>query len=79
MDGRTEKLIRQTLSELRGHVTVVIISHRVDTISQCDLLLILANGKIADFGDRDEVMAGSAYRNIVLARQELDRNPTTGE
>jgi ABC-type multidrug transport system fused ATPase/permease subunit len=79
VDGRTEKLIRQTLSELRGHVTVVIISHRVDTISQCDLLLILANGKIADFGDRDEVMAGSAYRNIVLARQELDRNPATGE
>jgi len=68
VDGRTGKLIRQTLSELRGHVTVVIISHRIETTAQCDLLLVLANGKIADFGERDAVVAGSAYRNIVLSR-----------
>ena len=54
VDGRTEKLIRQTLSELRGHVTVVIISHRIETTAQCDLLLVLANGKIADYGERDD-------------------------
>jgi ATP-binding cassette, subfamily B, bacterial len=74
VDGRTEELIRKTLSELRGHVTVVIISHRIETTSQCDLLLVLANGKVADFGERDVVMAGSAYRDIVLARQGLDRS-----
>ncbi len=66
VDGRTERLIRRTLSELRGHVTVVIISHRIETTSQCDLLLVLSNGKVADFGERDEVVAGSAYNNIVL-------------
>ncbi|MGA2835229.1 MAG: ABC transporter ATP-binding protein [Acidimicrobiales bacterium] len=70
VDGHTEQLIRQTLSELRGHVTVVIISHRIETTAQCDLLLILANGKIADYGERDAVMAGPAYRNIVLNRHE---------
>ncbi len=79
VDGRTEELIRRTLSELRGHVTVVIISHRIETTSQCDLLLVLANGKIADFGPRDAVMAGSPYRDIVLARQELDRGDTPGD
>ena len=79
VDGRTEKLIRQTLSELQGHVTMVIISHRIETTSQCDLLLVLANGKIADFGESDAVMAGSAYRNIVLTRQELERNHTSEE
>jgi ATP-binding cassette, subfamily B, bacterial len=78
VDGRTEKLIRQTLSELRGHVTVVIISHRIETTAQCDLLLVLANGKIADYGERDMVLAGSAYRNIVLSRHELGRDHTSG-
>jgi ABC-type multidrug transport system fused ATPase/permease subunit len=70
VDGRTETLIRQTLSELRGHVTVVIISHRIETTAQCDLLLVMANGKIADYGERDAVLAGAAYRNIVLSRHE---------
>jgi len=71
VDGRTERLIRQTLSDLRGHVTVVIISHRLETTAQCDMLLVLANGKIADYGERDAVLAGAAYRNIVLTRNEV--------
>ncbi len=70
VDGRTETLIRQTLSALRGHVTVVIISHRIETTAQCDLLLVMANGKIADYGERDAVLAGAAYRTIVLSRHE---------
>jgi ATP-binding cassette, subfamily B, bacterial len=71
VDGRTEKLIRQTLSELRGRVTVVIISHRIETTAQCDLLVVLSNGKVADFGERDAIWAGSAYQNIVLNRNEF--------
>jgi ATP-binding cassette subfamily B protein len=77
VDGRTEKLIRRTLSELRGHVTVVIISHRIETTSQCDLLLVLSNGKIADYGERDQVMAGSAYGSIVLTGHELSEVDTS--
>ena len=68
VDGRTERLIRQTLSELRGRVTVVIISHRIETTAQCDLLLVLSNGTIADYGERDDILAGSAYQSIVLSR-----------
>ncbi len=71
VDGRTEKLIRRTLSELRGRVTIVIISHRIETTAQCDQLLVLSDGSIADFGDRDAVLAGSAYQNIVLSRNEF--------
>jgi ATP-binding cassette subfamily B protein len=78
VDGRTEKLIRRTLSELRGRVTVVIISHRIETTAQCDLLLVLSNGRIADYGERDEILAGSAYRDIVLSRQEFDVDHTPG-
>jgi ABC-type protease/lipase transport system fused ATPase/permease subunit len=46
----------------------MIISHRIETTAQCDLLLIMANGKIADYGERDAVLAGPAYRDIVLSR-----------
>jgi ABC-type multidrug transport system fused ATPase/permease subunit len=79
VDGRTEKLIRRTLSELRGHVTVVIISHRIETTAQCDLLLVLSHGKIADYGEREAVMAGSAYGNIVLSGHELDLSLPSGD
>jgi ATP-binding cassette, subfamily B, bacterial len=79
VDGRTEKLIRRTLSELRGHVTVVIISHRIETTAQCDLLLVLSNGELADFGERDDVLGGSAYQSIVLSRNEFGGDLLSGE
>jgi ATP-binding cassette, subfamily B, bacterial len=55
LDGRSERFIRQTVSDLRGHVTVVIISHRLATIEYCDLLLVLDHGKLADFGPTADV------------------------
>ena len=56
-------------------------SHRTETTAQCDLLLglVLDNGKIAEYGERDAVLAGSAYRNIVLTRQDLGGDDTSGE
>jgi ATP-binding cassette subfamily B protein len=67
LDGRSEHLIRRTLSELRGHVTVIVISHRLATVEDCDLLLVLEGGQRADFGPRDEVIAGDAFRQVAEA------------
>ena len=65
LDGRNEKLVRQTLSRLRGQVTVIIISHRLDTTAECDYLLILDKGRIAEFGERDNVLLTQAFHRIV--------------
>jgi ABC-type multidrug transport system fused ATPase/permease subunit len=64
LDGRSEKLIRRTLSELRGHVTVIIISHRLATVEDCDLLLVLDDGQLADFGPREEVTNGVPFKHV---------------
>ena len=46
LDGRSESLVRRTLSELRDHVTVIVISHRLATVEDCDFLLVLDGGRI---------------------------------
>jgi ABC-type multidrug transport system fused ATPase/permease subunit len=70
LDGRSEHLIRRTLSELRGHVTVIVISHRLATVEDCDLLLVLDGGRRTDFGPRDEVVAGDAFRQVAEAASD---------
>ena len=70
VDGRTEKLIRQTLSELRGHVTVVIISHRIETTAQCDLLLVLVERE-----DRGLRRAGRGPGRIGLPEHRVEPAP----
>jgi ABC-type multidrug transport system fused ATPase/permease subunit len=67
LDGRSEDLVRRTLSELRGRVTVVVISHRLATVEDCDLLLVLDGGRIADFGRRDEVQRRAPFKHVAEA------------
>jgi ABC-type multidrug transport system fused ATPase/permease subunit len=62
LDRRSEQLLRETLAELRGRVTVVVISHRLATIEDCDLLLVLEKGRVADFGPSRDVQAGEGFK-----------------
>jgi ABC-type multidrug transport system fused ATPase/permease subunit len=64
LDGRSESLIRQTLAELHGKVTVVIISHRLAAIESCDFILVLDRGRIAGFGASNEIRTSRAFLDI---------------
>jgi len=64
LDGRSESLIRQSLAALRGRVTVMIISHRLAMVEDCDHLLVLDAGELADFGPRVDVMARAPFRHV---------------
>ena len=64
VDIRSESLIRQTLSELRGTMTSIIISHRLALVEDCDLLLVLEKGRVADYGPRREVLARAAFQEV---------------
>ncbi|MFZ2058428.1 MAG: ABC transporter ATP-binding protein [Acidimicrobiales bacterium] len=70
LDGRSESLIRQTLAELRGRVTIIVISHRLGLVEECDLLLVLDKGRVADFGPGREVLARDAFREVAEAATE---------
>jgi len=67
LDGRSEGLIRQTLTELRGRMTIILISHRLGLVEDCDLLLVLDKGRVADFGPRSEFLTRDAFREVAEA------------
>lgn len=64
LDGRSEGLIRETLGELRGNVTVVVISHRLAMVEDCDVLVVLKRGRLVDFGSSDIVCNREAFREV---------------
>jgi ABC-type multidrug transport system ATPase subunit len=46
LDARSEELIRQTLEELRGSTTLVLIAHRPATLEVCDAVLRIEQGRV---------------------------------
>jgi ABC-type multidrug transport system fused ATPase/permease subunit len=58
LDGATEATIRQSVRELAGTKTLLIIAHRLNTVKDCDVIHVLEDGKIIASGRYEELMEG---------------------
>ena len=57
LDTESEALIQKKLSELTKNRTTIVIAHRLSTIRKADQILVIENGKIAERGNHDELIA----------------------
>lgn len=48
VDGKTDSLIRETLVENCPDVTVLIIAHKMQSVSSCDMIIEMKDGKVLD-------------------------------
>jgi ABC-type bacteriocin/lantibiotic exporter with double-glycine peptidase domain len=55
LDGETETYISETVSRLKGKVTVLMIAHRLSTVRNADRVIYMSNGKIISEGSFDAV------------------------
>ena len=57
LDINIEKEIMKEISKLKGKKTVIIVAHRLSSVSQCDKLFKLEKGKIIKEGSYEEVIS----------------------
>lgn len=62
LDPVTEKLIEQAITYLLQNRTGIIIAHRLATIQRVDQILILENGQVVEYGDRQILAQNSNSR-----------------
>ena len=55
LDGETEANISESIQALKGHVTVVMIAHRLSTVRDVDAVIYMENGKVTSTGTFEEV------------------------
>ena len=49
VDQKTERAIQQVLEKIFVNTTMIIIAHRIQTVNQCDKILVMDNGKVVEF------------------------------
>lgn len=65
VDTGTDSEIRKELAERTAGITAFIVSHRISTLSQADLILVLEDGRIVQSGKHGELIAKDGlYRRI---------------
>ncbi|MEL0114991.1 MAG: ABC transporter ATP-binding protein [Gammaproteobacteria bacterium] len=57
LDGITEKMIMESIDQLSGKKTIIMIAHRLKTIKNCDKIFFLANGRVIDEGSYQELIS----------------------
>jgi len=65
VDSETDAKIRAALKSGKKSSTVILISHRITTLMQADMILVLDKGKAADIGTHEELLSRDGiYKNI---------------
>ena len=72
VDTYTEEKILQGLRDVRAGRTTLIVSHRISTIRDADLICVLGDGRIIERGTHDELLAHAGEYNDLYERQLLE-------
>ncbi len=78
LDSRAELEVQKGLSELMKGRTAIIIAHRLSTIASSNHILVLAGGRVAQYGSHGDLLkdAGGVYAQLVSLQQGLLKAPS---
>lgn len=66
LDVHSEAMVRETMGNLRGRVTVIVIAHRLSTLEVCDRLMVIEGGRLMAFDAPDRLRANSEFYREAL-------------
>jgi len=65
LDPESEAIIQENLDQIAKNRTMVIVSHRLSSLTLADKILVLEKGRVADFAPHDVLVERcEVYRNL---------------
>jgi ABC-type multidrug transport system fused ATPase/permease subunit len=71
LDMRSESLVHETFTKLKGDVTLFVIAHRLSTLNTCDRIMVMGEGRLQAFGDREELDRGNEFYREAIALSRI--------
>jgi len=69
LDAVNEQAVRTALNELMSNRTTIVIAHRLSTIRNADLIVVMENGRVAETGTHDTLLASRGLYAHLVSRQ----------
>ncbi|XP_072009919.1 ATP-binding cassette sub-family B member 5-like isoform X2 [Engystomops pustulosus] len=69
LDNESEKVVQQALDEARKGRTCIMIAHRLSTVQNADLIVVMKNGRVIEMGSHSQLLNNrGAYFHLVNAQ-----------
>lgn len=72
IDKESEDLILNLIQKLKEKMTIILITHRLNTVLQADYIYYLDNKKVAEEGSFEEISKGELFSGIYRYQRELE-------
>lgn len=72
VDAKTEMTILKALNKERQGKTTLIATHRLSSVMNADLILVLKNGRIIEQGTHNQLVSANGWYKDTWSRQELE-------
>ena len=69
LDNRSQSIVTRSLEKLKA--TRIIVAHRLSTIRDCDRIIVMDDGRIAEVGKFDELVARGGIFSTLVKRQSI--------
>src|SRR5258706_4955355 len=75
LDPNNERAITHTLNALKGKRTIILVSHRLSTVIECDQIFMMEHGQIIERGTHEELVAKrGAYYEMAKHQLQLEES-----
>ena len=73
VDTDTEEIILKNLNKYSENKTTIIISHRISSIKSADIIMVLKNGRLIEFGGHKKLVKSKGYYNEIYEKQQAEQ------
>ncbi len=81
LDAISEHSVRRALDQLKSNRTTIVIAHRLSTVRESDVILVIDGGRVAESGTHDALLARNGFYSRLVSRQiassKLKATPAT--
>jgi ATP-binding cassette subfamily B protein len=73
LDTHTEKVIQEELAAISRNRTTLVVAHRLSTIVDADLILVLVNGHVAELGTHQQLLEAQGHYARLWSLQQREQ------
>ncbi len=70
LDYESEKIIQNNMNMIKDGKTMFIVAHRLTTVKNCDVILVLDKGEVVERGTHDELIKMKGYYHKLYTQQD---------